>query len=73
MHKFLEVKTAFKDWFPRMTGYGFIESTDYTPLIFEHPQNHQDCTDYQLTVEMGKEIAMLQRSDKETIVKKKKW
>lgn len=25
LHEFLEVKTAYKDWFPRMCEYGFTE------------------------------------------------
>lgn len=29
LHKKLEVKTKFKDWFPRMCEYGFEENVDY--------------------------------------------
>lgn len=64
LYEALEVKTAYKDWFPRMCEYGFTESVDYTPLIFEHPQNKQPCTDHQLTIPMAKEICMLQRTGK---------
>lgn len=64
LHKFLGIKTHFKDWFPRMCEYGFTEGIDYTPLIFEHPQNKQKTTDYQLTIAMGKELCMLQRTEK---------
>ena len=64
LHEFLNLGTHFKDWFPRMTEYGFIESVDYTPLIFEHPQNGQPTKDYAITVEMAKEICMLQRNEK---------
>lgn len=64
LHAALEVKTAYKDWFPRMCEYGFTEGVDYTPLIFEHPQNKQPFTDHQLTIDMAKEICMLQRSEK---------
>ena len=28
LHEALEVKTAYKDWFPRMCEYGFSEGTD---------------------------------------------
>lgn len=28
LHQALEVKTAYKDWFPRMLKYGFEENTD---------------------------------------------
>ncbi len=64
LHEALEIKTAYKDWFPRMCEYGFSEGKDYTPLIFEHPQNKQPCTDHQLTIDMAKEICMIQRSEK---------
>ena len=64
MHEFLEVATHFKDWFPRMCEYGFTEAIDYTPLIFEHPQNKQQTMDYRLSIPMAKEICMIQRSEK---------
>lgn len=35
LHAFLEVKTAYKDWFPRMVSYGFEEGKDYV-LKNEH-------------------------------------
>ena len=38
LHKALGVATAYKDWFPRMTEYGFIEGQDFNPLIFEQVQ-----------------------------------
>ena len=32
LHDALEVKTAFKDWFPRMCEYGFSENVDFNQL-----------------------------------------
>jgi len=64
LHNFLEIGTHFKDWFPRMVEYGFAENIDYTPLIFEHPQNGQPTIDYALKLDMAKELAMIQRNDK---------
>ena len=64
LHNFLEVGTHFKDWFPRMCEYGFAEEEDYTPLIFEHPQNHQPTRDFALSLDMAKEICMIQRNEK---------
>ena len=32
LHAALEVKTAYKDWFPRMCEYGFAEGEDFNPL-----------------------------------------
>lgn len=64
LHKFLEVGTEYRHWFPRMCEYGFTDGIDYTPVIFDHPQNHQPITDHQLTIEMAKEISMLQRNER---------
>ncbi|HCR74316.1 MAG TPA: hypothetical protein DIW26_08140, partial [Ruminococcus sp.] len=61
------VKTAYKDWFPRMCAYGFEENRDYSvTLIFEPNSNggKQSYTDHLLTLDMAKELCMLQRSDK---------
>ena len=63
LHEKLGIKTAYKDWFPRMCEYGFEENKDYTPLKFEHPQNKQECTDHILTIDMAKQICMIQRTD----------
>lgn len=64
LFEFLKVETPFRLWFPRMCEYGFSEGIDFTPYIFVHPQNKQEITDYQLTIEMAKEISMLQRTEK---------
>ncbi len=70
LHEFLEVGTAYKDWFPRMCEYGFSEDLDYNPLKIEQVQIEgnrevtRTITDHQLTVDMAKELAMLQRTDK---------
>ena len=70
LHKALEVKTAYKDWFPRMCDYGFEEGKDFNPLKNERVQVEGDrevsrqVTDHQLTIPMAKEICMLQRSEK---------
>ena len=70
LHEFLEVKTAFKDWFPRMADYGFEEGDDFNSLKIERVQTEgerqvtRELTDYEITVDMAKEICMIQRSDK---------
>ena len=35
LHEFLKVGTAYKDWFPRMTEYGFVEGTDFCSKMSE--------------------------------------
>lgn len=70
LHEALEVKTAYKDWFPRMCEYGFTEGEDFNPLKNEqvrtegNRQVSRELTDHQLTIPMAKEICMLQRSEK---------
>ena len=39
LHEFLQVKTAYKDWFPRMVEYGFTEGKDFNPLKIERVQD----------------------------------
>ncbi len=67
LHEFLEVKTKYKDWFPRMTEYGFVENIDYQAIAQKRATaqgNETTYTDHQITIEMAKEIAMLQRNEK---------
>ena len=64
LHQVLEVKTEYRHWFKRMVEYGFVEGIDYTPVIFDHPQNKQPTTDRAIKLDMAKEIAMMQRNEK---------
>jgi len=63
LHVFLEVKTPYKDWFPRMSEYGFTENLDFSTILSESTGGRPS-TDHQLTIDMAKEIAMLQRNEK---------
>ena len=63
LHGFLEVGTQYKDWFPRMVEYGFIEGLDFSSFLSESTGG-RPATDHQLTIEMSKEIAMIQRNEK---------
>ena len=68
LYEALEVKTAYKDWFPRMVEYGFSEGVDY--LKIEEKVDAQkrartyEQTNHILKLDMAKEIAMLQRNEK---------
>ena len=66
LHDFLEVQTAFKDWFPRMCEYGFTDGQDYCSFLSVRSDGlpGRQKRDAQLTIEMAKEICMLQRNDK---------
>ena len=63
LHEFLEVRTAFKDWFPRMCEYGFTEGTDFCSFLSESTGG-RPAQDAQLTIEMAKELCMIQRTEK---------
>ena len=70
LHQVLGVKTAYKDWFKRMTEYGFTENQDFNTLKFEQVRTEgkrevrREMTDHVLKLDMAKEIAMIQRTDK---------
>lgn len=64
LHKFLGVTERFGNWFERMNQYGFQESIDYLGCKVFNTQAHQELQDYEITLDMAKEIAMIQRSDK---------
>lgn len=66
LHKGLEVKTAFKDWFPRMCEYGFEEGKDFCSFLSES-SGGRPSKEYQITVDMAKQICMIQRSEKGTM------
>ena len=63
LHDALGIKTAYKDWFPRMCEYGFTEGDDFCSNLSESTGG-RPATDHQLTIPMAKEICMLQRNEK---------
>jgi anti-repressor protein len=67
LHEFLEMKTKFKDWFPRMCEYGFIENKDYIAVAQKRATaqgNETTYTDYLMKISMAKELSMLQRNER---------
>lgn len=66
LYEFLEVGTEFAKWMQRMCEYGFNEKSDYEVIVKndDNLKGGRPSTDYQLTLEMAKEIAMIQRSEK---------
>lgn len=76
LHEALEVKTAYKDWFPRMCEYGFTEGEDFNPLKNEQVRDEgsrqvtRQITDHAITIPMAKELCMLQRTEKGSFFRK---
>lgn len=70
LHEFLEVKTAYKDWFPRMCEYGFAKGRDFNPLKNEqvrfegNREVKRTVDDAEITIDMAKELCMLQRNER---------
>lgn len=61
---FLEVKDRFSVWIERMIGYGFVENQDFIGCSFYDTLARQHLRDYFISIDMAKEISMIQRSDK---------
>ena len=67
LHEALGVKTRYNDWFNRMTEYGFIENQDYLAITQKRVTaqgNSTNQVDHIIKLDMAKEIAMIQRTDK---------
>lgn len=69
IHEFLEVKTKFADWIKRaIEKYDFIENQDFT--ILKNGNGSNAFIDYIVTLEMGKELAMLENNPKGKEIRK---
>lgn len=66
LHKELGVQTEYKKWFGRMAEYGFTEGNDFVRVTqkWDTPGGIQNVTDHALKLDMAKEIAMIQRTEK---------
>ena len=65
LHKFLEVKTPYDKWMPRMVEYGFIAGQDFSTKMSEtSPAGGRPRIDHIVSLDMAKEISMIQRSEK---------
>ena len=62
LHAVLGVATQYKDWFPRMCEYGFIEGRDFSSFLSESTGGRPS-TDHALSIPMAKELCMLQRNE----------
>lgn len=72
LHDFLEVKTRYNDWFTRMMEYGFVENKDFKAITQKRVTaqgNETTFVDHQLTIDMAKHLAMIQRNEKGMIAR----
>lgn len=67
LHEALGVNSNYTTWFDRMTEYGFTENEDYVLLSNFGNQTGRgghNKVDHIIKLDMAKEIAMIQRTDK---------
>lgn len=74
LYKELNVTDRFTRWFERMGEYGFEENIDFTSVKSSTLVNNgatRELQDYRITLDMAKEIAMLQRNEKGKEIRRK--
>ena len=65
LHAFLEVGKDYSTWFKDMCEYGFSAGQDFTPISGKtSPVGGRPRIDHIITLDMAKEISMIQRTDK---------
>ena len=65
LHDFLEIGVHFSTWMKRMCEYGFEEDIDFSILKSSNPNGGiTKIDDYVITIDMAKEISMIQRTEK---------
>jgi phage anti-repressor protein len=70
LYKSLEVKTPFSMWIGRkITDYGFKENVDFVTFLLESGGG-RPLTDYILTVDMAKELAIVEKTEKGRLIRK---
>lgn len=74
LHGFLGVGKDFSTWFKdNVTKYDFAEETDYvkfSPNLGKTPEGGRPSIDYKITLNMAKELAMVQRTDLGKLVRR---
>lgn len=67
LHSFLEVANHFREWIKdRIADYGFQENQDYLSFAEKSakPQGGRPTIEYHITIDMAKELSMVERNDK---------
>ena len=64
LHKALEISERFSSWMDRIRSYGFEEGNDFVGCKEFNTLARQELINYHLTIEMAKQICMIQRSEK---------
>lgn len=64
LHAFLEISSIFSNWIHRrIAHYGFVEGEDFFPFL-EKSRGGRPGTGFHLTLDMAKELAMVENNEK---------
>lgn len=63
LHEHFKLTERFSTWFKKQVGYGFEEGIDFEKFTFHNEKAHQDMEDAWLSLDMAKQVCMLQRND----------
>lgn len=63
LHKQVGSTERFSNWFARQLQFGFEENTDYTGRKVFNTLAKQELQDYELSVDMAKQICMVQKNE----------
>ena len=73
LHSFLESKQDFSTWIKnRIEKYGFVENVDYLlhKIVEQAPSGAKHKTEYYITLDMAKQLAMVENNEKGMQVRK---
>lgn len=73
LHQFLESKRKFADWIKqRIEQYGFVENQDFCSFhkIVKRETGATTVREYALTIDMAKELSMVENNDKGRLARK---
>lgn len=63
LHKNVGSTERFANWFARQLQFGFEENADYTGRKVFNTLAKQELQDYELSVDMAKQICMVQKNE----------
>lgn len=70
LHEFLEVKSRFNDWIKnRIEKYDFVDGDDYTKILVQCVRGQNEY-DYAITLDMAKELCMVENNEKGKIARR---
>ena len=65
LHEFLESKQDFSTWIKnRIADYDFVENQDFVRFHKKMEANNATLIDYYITLDMAKELSMVERNEK---------